>query len=350
MKRLILITLLTLPLAAQTTINGGRVVGGVLDVSGGQIVVQRGTGVPASAGCDTAAEVGKVYARSDAQTTNATHYVCSQTGVGTYAWELTQAGGGGAPSGAAYVTMSLDGGLSAERVLTAGTGITLADTGANGTATLANSGLLKPHTKRWAIVMPSGVTGQTNLGDSPSTSGAWSNVVPDSNNGQLSNYASAATTDSNAGWYGGVSWRTGRNFYGAWQVKQGETTVKRVWIGLSTGNSTTVMSSDSPSVHMAAFRYSTNASDTNWQCVTNNAGTPTVSDSTVAPSTGATQLLEILDQGSQIVFKIDGTIRCTINTTLPGSGQNLTQYVLSRTLENVAKNLAYGTAYVEADK
>jgi hypothetical protein len=46
-------------------------------------------------------------------------------------------GGGGAPTSASYVVIGLNGSLSAERVLTAGTGLTLSDGGANGNATLA---------------------------------------------------------------------------------------------------------------------------------------------------------------------------------------------------------------------
>jgi hypothetical protein len=45
-------------------------------------------------------------------------------------------GGGSAPSGASYLTLSLDGSLSAERVLTAGTNISIADGGANSTLTV----------------------------------------------------------------------------------------------------------------------------------------------------------------------------------------------------------------------
>ncbi|MCB9817336.1 hypothetical protein H6795_02220 [Candidatus Nomurabacteria bacterium] len=50
-------------------------------------------------------------------------------------------GGGGAPVGASYLTLALDGTLTGERVLTAGTNISVADTGANGTLTInvANS-------------------------------------------------------------------------------------------------------------------------------------------------------------------------------------------------------------------
>jgi len=47
------------------------------------------------------------------------------------------AGGSGAPTDAQYVVLAVDGDLSAERVLTAGKGITLTDAGANGAATLA---------------------------------------------------------------------------------------------------------------------------------------------------------------------------------------------------------------------
>ncbi|CAB4188170.1 hypothetical protein UFOVP1165_63 [uncultured Caudovirales phage] len=46
-------------------------------------------------------------------------------------------GGGGAPVGASYLTLGLNGVLTAERVMTAGTAILFADTGANGTLTIS---------------------------------------------------------------------------------------------------------------------------------------------------------------------------------------------------------------------
>lgn len=52
----------------------------------------------------------------------------------------TGGGGSGAPAGAQYVTLATDAGLSAERVLTAGTGITIVDGGANGPVTVSASG------------------------------------------------------------------------------------------------------------------------------------------------------------------------------------------------------------------
>tara|TARA_Y100001963_G_scaffold58156_1_gene81406 strand:+ start:4057 stop:4731 length:675 start_codon:yes stop_codon:yes gene_type:complete len=49
-------------------------------------------------------------------------------------------GGGGAPVDGPYVTVSGDGGLANERVLTAGTGISLTDGGAGGNITIAATG------------------------------------------------------------------------------------------------------------------------------------------------------------------------------------------------------------------
>jgi hypothetical protein len=50
-------------------------------------------------------------------------------------------GGGGAPTNAEYVVMSLNGTLTDERVLAAGTGISLTDGGAGSNATIANTGV-----------------------------------------------------------------------------------------------------------------------------------------------------------------------------------------------------------------
>ena len=49
-------------------------------------------------------------------------------------------GGGGAPTDAQYVALATDASLTAERVLTAGAGISLTDAGAGGTVTVAATG------------------------------------------------------------------------------------------------------------------------------------------------------------------------------------------------------------------
>ncbi len=62
-----------------------------------------------------------------------------------WAWRLTQAvnsggGGGGAPTNASYVVLGLNGTLTNERVLTAGSGITITDAGPGSTVTIAATG------------------------------------------------------------------------------------------------------------------------------------------------------------------------------------------------------------------
>jgi hypothetical protein len=63
----------------------------------------------------------------------------TSTSVSPAVWSTVGAAGG-APTNASYLTLSLDGTLSNERVLTAGTNISFVDGGANGTLTINASG------------------------------------------------------------------------------------------------------------------------------------------------------------------------------------------------------------------
>tara|TARA_R110002050_G_scaffold122428_1_gene241008 strand:- start:362 stop:2242 length:1881 start_codon:yes stop_codon:yes gene_type:complete len=70
----------------------------------------------------------------------ATGYVLKATSATAAGW-AAESGGGGAPTDAEYVTLSANGSLTNERVLTAGTGIGLVDGGAGSTLTIFNSGV-----------------------------------------------------------------------------------------------------------------------------------------------------------------------------------------------------------------
>ena len=115
----------------------------------------------ASTGATNAADIdtvsGLLYGhwtlRGDAATTTNvdTTETVQFTGVGTTSVTLGGTdnrtvtisgggGGGGAPTDAQYVTLATDGDLSAERVLAGGTGIGLADGGANGNITVSITG------------------------------------------------------------------------------------------------------------------------------------------------------------------------------------------------------------------
>lgn len=62
------------------------------------------------------------------------------SGRDNYDFLSTLGGGGGAPTNASYVVIALNGTLTAERVLTAGAGISITDGGAGGNVTIAATG------------------------------------------------------------------------------------------------------------------------------------------------------------------------------------------------------------------
>ena len=111
----------------------------------------------------------------------------------------------GAPTGAQYVTLATDATLSAERVLTAGNGVTLTDAGANGAITVA-----APLTQSDGI---SAVSGGAGSGYTLSTTNPWITVWKTSdealqNDNTVNNDAVLAVTYA-SGYY---TWRA-RIFY-----------------------------------------------------------------------------------------------------------------------------------------
>ena len=85
--------------------------------------------------------------------------------------QYTGGGGGGAPTDGEYVVMALNGTLTNERVLTAGTGISLTDGGAGSTATITNSGVTN-------IIVTAPIS--STFGSTPTLSLASSGVTPGS--------------------------------------------------------------------------------------------------------------------------------------------------------------------------
>lgn len=95
-------------------------------------------------------QLGSLWSDSD----DGLLYICTNLSPVTFT-EISGGGGGGAPTGAAYVTLSLSGSLSDERVLTAGTGISFTDNGANGTLVIDATG--NTATSFWPSLMLGGM-------------------------------------------------------------------------------------------------------------------------------------------------------------------------------------------------
>jgi hypothetical protein len=67
--------------------GGGGVFTGENDFSAAtSLILRRGSGAPAAAGCDSAGEIGSQYVDESATAGGQVEYVCARTGAGTYAW------------------------------------------------------------------------------------------------------------------------------------------------------------------------------------------------------------------------------------------------------------------------
>ena len=66
--------------------------------------ITSGSGLPPGSACTTQGDVGKIYYRTNTAAANASSFGCSNTGVGTYAWEGLGPGGSIGPTGGAGPT------------------------------------------------------------------------------------------------------------------------------------------------------------------------------------------------------------------------------------------------------
>lgn len=217
----------------------------------------------------------------------------------------------------------------------------------------SGSGVPLLNTKRWLYAAAQGVSGgaYNAIGVSIGTAGTAAGGVVTATDSNYSSYTTAATTDSDGGVYTGttVFWPgTNEIFQSRGRLVQVGTAV-RFWTGLwrspPYGNDTTIYSS------VAAFRYSTSASDTYFMCVTCDgagSGSCTVNSSAVTADTAAHKF-EVYQSGSNYIFKIDGSQVCSHSTNLP-STNDYGGGMIVRTLENASKAIRWYGFYGEADR
>lgn len=192
--------------------------------------------------------------------------------------------------------------------------------------------------------------GMVGIGFTISNSGTGSNITPTSTDLNHTNYVSAATLNSLAGFSttANAPYHAARRIRFAAVIRLVDLSVLRIVAGLGSSTGGNVAGADNPNYNLADFRFSTAAGDTNWQCRTKDGTTANLTDSGVAPSTSGPTYLEIdYTPGVSAKFWINGTLVATKTTNLPDGTTVMYPYVMLITLEAVAKNIRLSQIYVE---
>jgi hypothetical protein len=179
-------------------------------------------------------------------------------------------------------------------------------------------------------------TAFTVVGDTTTNTGTASGVLPTATHGSGTQFINSATSTPQ-GVGGRFINRTGTNISFYSLTAPVRITDERIWIVLSDQVATTAAGSDAPVGNYAGFRFSTQASDTVWQCITQDNVTQNVQSSGVAPVALTTQKFTMLfnDSVPNITFYINNTRVATATTHLPTSGTNLAFYVFGECFTSI---------------
>lgn len=182
----------------------------------------------------------------------------------------------------------------------------------------------------------------TNIAPAGSGGSLSSNLVPSVYNDTAASIGSQAGVEGGNTYYGSP----GHRLVYQTHLDPSQDTV-RIWAGLTTEDLATMAASATPAGSFAAFRYDVGAGDATWKCITRDGVSATTADSGIAIADD--QKFEIvLDDGTRALFKINGQIVCTVNTTVPSD--NVYRVVNSITaLDADVKTIYVGWIYVEGD-
>ena len=126
----------------------------------------------------------------------------------------------------------------------------------------------------------------------------------------------------------------------------------RCGVGYTAAISTWLGNDTLSSIKYAAFRFSTNAGDTDWMCETGNGTSVNVASSGVAvvASTMYTLQIKFNDSVPNVVFTINGAVVYTSTTDLPGtSGCAFAHLEGLATLTAATRALNVAWIYEESD-
>lgn len=171
-------------------------------------------------------------------------------------------------------------------------------------------------------------------GDSVTANGTPSNSNVSSTQPAMIACTSGAVAGNAAGHYGGTYTAPRQQPKVFAIILIPDSSSARIWVSLHDGTSTTGTNSDTPtSRSLMGFRYSTDASDPNWMCCTNDGTGPlNVIDSGVA-ITGNVTVLAMNHTGSSVKFYINGSLVATSSSSLPSANVacRLQLYIETRT-------------------
>ena len=210
------------------------------------------------------------------------------------------------------------------------------------------SGGANPALHRWSLVIASGVsTGATvtYLGDVPyGTVGTSFNATATSPPYVLS----TATGPGNpqAVLFGRHLFYPGKSTYVNFKLRLQSLIVERSFIMLN-DTPVTAYVNDTDILPHVGFRYSTNAGDTNFQCLSADGATQEISDSGV-PADLSWHLFEFYDKGTYWDYYIDQVKVCSHSTFIP-SGVTLKPYLSTQSLDFDDKGWDVAWWYGEID-
>lgn len=181
-----------------------------------------------------------------------------------------------------------------------------------------------------------------------SVQGTPTSTDPTSSRLRNVSYVSAATTGSDAGVFGNTN-----NFFLSHDLRiivwAGVDTLTniRFAVGITTSIGNILGGDDGANGECAWFRYSTNAGDTTWKCLTSNdtAGGPTITDTGITVTTG-TKIFEIHKTASEIKFFLDNVLVATHTTDIPDNSATCNVLARARTLANAAATVHFVQASI----
>jgi len=191
--------------------------------------------------------------------------------------------------------------------------------------------------KRCVIYIQGTAAPASNGNDIASGTNVFGSTNPDVANSRQTSYQYHSTGSGGANWAGlngqlspgAIAWQFLTNVYFYNSFWTDATTNRRIWLGIfqTSLSQSTIFGSDTLATgEYIAFRYSTVAGDTVWQCVVCDGATQNVVSSGVAPDTKSHAFNIVSTDGTSIKFYIDGALVATVTSNIPAT-RNLAYYL-----------------------